>query len=86
MTTYAYELAKQQKRIMHRNHFIHVAQADAGGNIVYHSFPRLVMYSEVEPLKSIAFKIFKGMKSLVQEIQGVSINEEQPIAEFNWYN
>ena len=53
---------------MHRNHFIHVAQADAGGNIVYHSFPRLVMYSEIEPLKSIAFKIFKGMKSLVQEI------------------
>ena len=44
LTTYAYEVGKSNKRLLHRNHFIHVAQTDDQGNIVYHSFPRLVPY------------------------------------------
>ena len=68
LTTYAYEVAKSQKRMMHRNHFIHVAQADPNGNIIYHSFPRLVIYSEMDPLKTISFKVFKGMKMLINEL------------------
>ena len=44
LTTYAYEVNKSLKRHVHRNQFIHVAEVDAQGQVVYHSFPRLVYY------------------------------------------
>ncbi len=70
---------------MHRNHFIHIAQTDLKGDITFQSFPRLVFYSDTDPLKSICFKIFKGLKSLVNEFCGIEENTEnsnQPMEEF----
>ena len=65
-----------------------MAQTDTNGNIKYHSFPRLIQYSEAEPLKSISFKIYKGMKNLVFDICGFPKleNPDLALAEFNQYN
>ena len=90
LTTYAYEIPKAHKKLLHRNQFVHVAQVDLQGQIRYHSFPRLVTYTEMEPLKSISFKIYKGLKTLIQEVCGIEKTEKSsldpPMAEFNWYN
>lgn len=51
LTTYAYEIPKSMKKFVSRNHFIHVALVDSEGSITYQTFPRLILYSDTEPLK-----------------------------------
>jgi hypothetical protein len=56
------------RRLMLRSHFVHIAMVDSEGHVTYHSFPRLIMYSEMDALKTISFKIYKGLKNLINEV------------------
>ena len=43
----------------------------------------------MDPLKTISFKVFKGMKMLIHELQGspqMNDQVDQAMAEFNHYN
>ena len=73
---------------MHRNHFVHLAMVNPDGNISYHSYPRLIQYSEMDPLKTIGFKIYKGLKNLLNEVCDIPKQEfdDQPLVEFNQYS
>lgn len=65
LTTYAYEISRSHRERVRPNHFIHIAKADMDGKITYHYFPILVNFQDSEPIKNIALKIFKGLRTII---------------------
>jgi hypothetical protein len=61
---------------------------DLEGTVTYHSFPRLIQYSEMDPLKTLSFKIYKGLRNLLYQICDVPRfeNLDQSMAELQQYN
>ncbi len=75
---------------MHKSQFIHIAQTDQiTGQIVYHSFPRLVHFNLDDPLKKISFEIFRAMDSMVPRLRNrkpLSEAVDEPLANYNRFN
>jgi len=44
---------------------VHIGKRDASDQVIYHSFPRLVYFSDSDLLKIVALKLFKVLKPLL---------------------
>jgi hypothetical protein len=67
LTTYAYEISRSHRERVRPNHFVHIAKADMDGKITYQYLPILVNFQDSEPIKNIALKIFKGLRTIIHQ-------------------
>ena len=69
LTAYAYECPKGSPEKLISINFVHLIKEELSqNNKRYHSFPRLVHFSDSDSIKNIGLKIFKDLKETMKDI------------------